>query len=342
MLEEYLKLKAEYVDKKLEEFLPKVVDSNWISLNLNHENDCEIINEIFKPIWDLLERGGKRWRPILMMLCCDVVGGGAKVEDLIPVVEMIHNGTLMVDDVEDNSDSRRGKPCTHKIFGVDIAINTGNLMYYLPYLILKKVDLDNKTKLAVYDLIYEEMLNISIGQGMDIYWHNNGNKINEELYLKMCALKTGTLARMSSKLGALLGNASKKQIKVLGNFAEKIGVAFQIQDDILNITNKKWGKDFGEDITEGKRSLMVIKALETANEDDKKRLLEILATNTKDNILIEESIKILNKYNTIDYAREKARKLVEDAWKEIDTCLAYSDSKIKLKLFADFLINRDI
>jgi len=343
MLNEYLKEKAEFVDEKLKEFLPKQVDESWILENLpGHENNNYIVNELIKPIWDLLERGGKRWRPILMMLCCDVVGGGSKVEDLIPIVEIIHNGTLMVDDVEDGSDLRRGKPCIHKIFGMDVAINTGNMMYYLPYLIIKKVDLDKKTKLAIYDLIFEEMVEISIGQGMDIYWHNGGGEINEELYLKMCSLKTGTLARMSAKLGALLGNASKKQIKALGKFAEIIGVAFQIQDDILNVTNRNWGKDFGDDITEGKRSLMVIRVLEKGKEEDKKRLLSILRLKTRDKRLIEEAVGILEKYQTIGYAKRRARSLVKKAWKKLDSCIPYSESKLKLKMFADFLVSREI
>lgn len=342
MLEEYLKLKTDFINEKLEEFLPKKVDEKWVGEHLNHENDIAIVNEIIKPIWDLLDRGGKRWRPVLMLLCCDVVKGGSKVEDLIPIVEIIHNGTLMVDDVEDGSDLRRGKPCIHKIFGVDVAINTGNLMYYLPCLVLRKMDLDKKTRLAIYELIYEEMLNLSIGQGMDIYWHSGGNNISEKLYLQMCALKTGTLARMSAKLGALLGNAGKRQINALGKFAETIGVAFQIQDDILNITNDKWGKEFGDDITEGKRSLMVIRVFEKGSEDDKKRLLEILDMKTKDKKLISEVIEIINKYRGIEYVKKKAKRLVRDAWKKLDKSIEESESKGKLKLFADFLINRKI
>ncbi|OGJ21289.1 hypothetical protein A3K73_05550 [Candidatus Pacearchaeota archaeon RBG_13_36_9] len=343
MLDEYLKSKAEFVNTKLESFLPKSIDETWVKDNFPYyKGDAGIMNELMKPIWDLLERGGKRWRPVLMMLCCDVVGGGSKIEELIPVVEIIHNGTLMVDDVEDSSDIRRGKPCIHKIFGEDVAINTGNMMYYLPYLIIKKIDLDKKTKLAVYDLINEEMLKLSIGQGMDIYWHSGGENISEQLYLQMCAFKTGTLARMSAKLGALLGNANKKQVKALGKFAETIGIAFQIQDDILNVTNKEWGKEFGEDITEGKRSLMAIRVLEKGNEEDRKRLLEILSMKTKDERLINEAIGLMKRYDTINYAKKKAEKLVEDAWRNLDSCILPSDSKIKLKMFADFLVNREI
>lgn len=343
MLEEYLKSKSEYINKKLADFLPKNIDNKWLNDNFPYYGeDSLIINELIKPVWELLSRGGKRWRPILMILCCDCVGGGSKIEELIPVVEIIHNGTLMVDDVEDNSDIRRGKPSIHKLYGVDVAINTGNMMYYLPFIIIKRMDVSKKTKFQIYDLINEEMLKLSIGQGMDIYWHSGGENINEELYLKMCALKTGTLARMSAKLGAIIGNANKKQINALGKFAESIGIAFQIQDDILNISLKEWGKEFADDITEGKRSLMVIKTMEKADDADKNRLLGILEMKTKDSELKEEAIFILNKYNSIEYSREKAKNIVENAWKNIDKYIPDCDSKIKLKMFSEFVINRKV
>jgi geranylgeranyl pyrophosphate synthase len=140
----------------------------------------------------------------------------------------------------------------------------------------------------------------------------------------------------------MLGNGTWKQINALGKFAESIGIAFQIQDDILNITNDKWGKDFGEDITEGKKSLIVIKTFEQANEIDKKRLVEILNLKTKDKELIKEAIEIIKKYSGIKDSKKVAEELVSKAWKEIDSELPDSDSKNKLKLFADFMIERDI
>ena len=260
----------------------------------------------------------------------------------MPLVEIIHNGTLIIDDIEDNSELRRGKPCTHNIFGIDIAINAGNFMYYLPYLIIKNSKLNEKTKLFIHELIAEEMIKLSFGQGMDIHWHNNNCNITENQYLQMCAYKTGTLARMSAKLGATLGNAAKEQINALGKFAESIGVAFQIQDDILNITNTKWGKDFGEDITEGKKSLMVIKTLEQANEIDKKRLIDILNLKTKDKELIKEAIDIIKRHHSIEYSEKIAENIMKTALEELDIIIPDSDSKNKLKLFGDFMINREI
>lgn len=185
-------------------------------------------------------------------------------------------------------------------------------------------------------------MKLHFGQGMDIYWHNNNCDVTENQYLQMCAFKTGTLARMSAKLGATLANGTEEQINALGKFAESIGVAFQIQDDILNITNNNWGKDFGEDITEGKKSLIIIKTFEQADEISKKRLVEILNEKTKDKNIIQEAIDIINKYSGIEDSKKVAEELVSKAWKEIDLIFPNSDSKNKLKLFADFMIKREI
>ncbi|MBW2974165.1 polyprenyl synthetase family protein [Candidatus Woesearchaeota archaeon] len=158
----------------------------------------------------------------------------------------------------------------------------------------------------------------------------------------MCAYKTGGLARMSAKLGAIIGNASDKKIISLAGFAESLGVAFQIQDDILNITSTALGKDFGEDITEGKRTLLVIHALKKASPEDRQLLLGILNQKTRDKTLISEAISIIKKYRAIDYSKNIAKRLVKDAWHELDPLLKESKSKKILKMLAQFTVNRKV
>ena len=349
-LKKILELNAKEVNRNIENILPKTFDTEWFNSvfgKTEWEHNCQSCTEsIANPIWDLLDRGGKRWRPLLMLLCYDSVKKNSNndsiINEFMPLVEIIHNGTLIIDDIEDNSELRRGKPCTHKIFGIDTAINAGNFMYYIPYLIIKNSKLNEKIKLFIHELIAEEMIKISFGQAMDIHWHNNNCSVTENQYLQMCAYKTGTLARMSAKLGAILGDAITEKTNALGKFAESIGIAFQIQDDILNITNTKLGKDFGEDITEGKKSLIVIKTLEQANETDKKRLIDILNLKTKNKELIKEAITIIKKYHSIKYSKKIAENIMKTAWEELDLILPDSYSKNKLKLFADFVINREI
>ena len=121
-------------------------------------------------------------------------------------------------------------------------------------------------------------------------------------------------------------------------------MAFQIQDDILSASGDKFQekKGYGDDITEGKRTLMVIYTLEKANEEDAKKLKEILNMHTRDNELIKEALDILHKYGSVDYAKNVAKEMVSSAWKDIETLISESDAKKKLKEFADFLIERDI
>jgi geranylgeranyl pyrophosphate synthase len=276
---------------------------------------------------------------------------GKNPEDFVDfaiIPEVIHNGTLMVDDIEDASEFRRGKPCTYKIYGLDIAVNAGNAMYYLPLLpLIKNKEKISKEKLCkVYEIYVQEMISLSLGQAMDIAWHKgiaNADKLEERDYLQMCAYKTGTLARMSAKIAAVLADANEELTDKLGHFAESIGIAFQMQDDILDLTGeefaeKKGGR--GQDITEGKRSLIVIHTLKVADAKDRNRLIEILNMHTSDQKLKEEAIKIMEKYGSINYAKDFARKIVKESWKEVERLLPASEAKEKINAFAKFLIER--
>ena len=264
--------------------------------------------------------------------------------------EVVHNGTLVIDDIEDSSEVRRGKPCTYKIFGIDIAVNAGNAMYYLPLVPLmeQKRAISAEKLRDIYEIYVQEMINLSVGQAMDIAWHRglaNADAIIEEDYLQMCAYKTGTLARMAAKIAAVLSGADEELVKKLGTFAESIGVGFQMQDDILDLTGTEFAKKkggLGQDITEGKRTLLVIRTLKTAVPKDRKRLIEILNMHTSDQKLRGEAIAIMQKNQAFDYVKKKANAMVEDSWRAVDKLLKASEGKEKLKAFAEFLIKRSI
>lgn len=337
------------INRALESFFPKKLTKEWLERNIGKaswEYDVEALQKaLAEPIWNFLDRGGKRWRPMLMLLCCEAVDGDAKKAlPFAPIPEFIHNGTLIIDDIEDSSDLRRGKPALHKLFGLDVAVNAGNAMYYLPFLLIAKSSLDDSTKRKMYDTITLDCLKCHFGQATDIYWHNgNKERITENEYLQMCANKSGVLARISAKLGCILGNGSDRQIAALGKFGETLGVVFQIQDDILNITkNESLGKEEGDDINEGKRTLMVLHVLKAGSPKDKKRLLEILDMHTKDEDVINEAIAIIKKYDSVAYSQKIGRNLVERAWNELEPILNESKAKRKLKMLADFLISRSI
>ena len=343
------------IDRIIELYLPRKIDENWLECVFGkprYEYTTDSAQKaLVDPMWDLLDRGGKRWRPVLFLLITEAVGGDIeKLKDMIIIPEIVHNGTLMIDDIEDMGELRRSKPCTHKIFGEDIAINAGNFMYYFPLitLIKKKGDFKEKNIIKAYEIYVQEMLNVSLGQATDIYWHRGkAERIKEAEYLQMCAYKTGCLARMSAKLAAALSDCDDLVIDKVGHVAEAIGVAFQIQDDILDIALKDadriaFGKPFGNDIKEGKRTLMIIHALKKASETDRKRLLEILNKHTDDLNERREAIKIIEKYGGIEYAGNRAKQIVTDAWKDTDALLKESPAKAKLKEFVSYLIERKV
>jgi geranylgeranyl pyrophosphate synthase len=354
-IEKFLEENAPLIDKAIEKYIPRKFDKNDILFQVNppkYSTNIETMNKaIAEPIWDMLDRGGKRWRPALFLLICEALGKNPKdFVDFAIIPEVVHNGTLVIDDIEDTSEVRRGKPCTYKVFGVDIAVNAGNAMYYLPLLPLmaKKQEVPAEQLSNIYQIYIQEMINLSIGQAMDIAWHQgiaNANNISEEDYLQMCAYKTGTLARMAAKLAAVIAGADDKLIEKLGHFAESIGIAFQMQDDILDLTGKEFAEKkggLGQDITEGKRTLMIIRTLKIANTQDKDRLIAILNMHTPNQVLRDEAIAIMQKNNAIEYVKQKADKMVEESWREVDTLLKASEGKEKLKAFAEFLIKRSI
>lgn len=354
-IEKFLQEKAAVIDQLIERYIPRNFEKNSLVFELNpprYGYSLEALNQaVARPMWDFLERGGKRWRPALFLLVIEALGEDTeKFLDFAIIPEVIHNGTIMVDDVEDDSTLRRGKPCTHRIFGIDIAINTGNAMYFLPLLTLIK----NRNKLPprtfnkIYEIYTKEMINISLGQAMDIAWHRglaNADLITEAQYLQMCAYKTGTLARMATKMAAVLANADENVVEKLGKFAETVGIAFQIQDDVLDLTSKEFAEKKGgrgQDITEGKRTLIVIHTLEKAELSDKERLKQILKMHTTEQHLRDEAIHIMKKYGSIDYTKQFARNLVQQSWKEVDILLPPSDAKEKLRAFAKYLVERKI
>jgi len=354
-IEKFLTEKAPLIDRAIEKYIPRKFSKNSVLFQVNppaYSYNLETLDKaIADPIWDILDRGGKRWRPALFLLICEALGKNeGYCLDFSIIPEVIHNGTLVIDDIEDTSELRRGKPCSYKIYGLDVSVNMGNAMYYLPLLSLmgKNVDLPAEVLCDVYEVYVQEMINLSMGQAMDITWHRgiaNADALGEEDYLQMCAYKTGTLARMAAKMAAVLSGADKKLVEKLGRFAESIGVAFQMQDDILDLIGQEFAKKkggVGQDITEGKRTLMVIYTLKKASAADKKRLVEILNVHTSDQRLRDEAISLMQKYHAIEHVRQTASKIVVDSWNEVDRLLPTPQAKEKLKAFAEFLIKRNM
>jgi len=350
-IKQFLEGQKGEIDAKIEEFIPKKLTKaslEKICGKPRYAYDVETASKaVNEPVWDLLSRGGKRWRPSLFLLANEAFGGDSKaIFDFVVIPEVVHNGTLMVDDCEDDSELRRGKPCIHKIYGVDVAVNAGNAMYFLPLLSLMKAKgkFSDSILLKAYEIYSQEMINLSYGQGMDIWWHK-GNKhdVGEQEYLQMCAYKTGTLARMSAKLGALFANASEKEVDAIGKFAESIGVAFQIQDDILGIfgDEKQTGKSSGSDFKQNKQNILIFWAQKHANYKQKKIISRALGNEHITKSQLEEMRKIIKETKSLEYANTLAQTLVGQAKAAIEKSDLVQPAKSFLNDIANYIVSRN-
>jgi len=249
------------IEKALEYWLPLEPDMDWAEKvfgDIGKKINIESQKALIEPVRELVFRGGKRWRPLLMSLVCETLDGGKAAVPLSPLIEFSHNASLIHDDIEDESDERRGKPAIHKIFGVDVAINSASFFYFLASACIESFS-KNISKELIYKLWMECMRRLHLGQSMDINWHRNISFVPEiEDYYLMCALKTGSLARLSTELGAYIAGAPVNAVKLLGDATDKMGIGFQILDDVKNLTTGIPGKKRGDDVVEGKKSLPVL------------------------------------------------------------------------------------
>ena len=351
--ESYLKARAAFIDTKIKEYLQVRSSDQYIETLLGKSlykyNNEAITESVLKPAWYLLELGGKRWRPVLMLLIMEALGKNP--DDYVEfsvIPEVVHNATLVHDDIEDSSETRRGAPSVHVKYGIDVALNLGDFLFYFPVVALldsKKLSMEVKNKmLSIYA---REMLRVTIGQGTDIAWHKglvDSSKITQDNYLEMVYDKTGVLARMACQMAGALCGADDKMTEDLGLFGATIGVAFQLQDDVLNLYESKVASSkggVGDDITEGKITMLVIHTLRSADAKDSGRLTEILGMHTRDKALIDEAIAIITKYKAREYSERLQEKIVKDAWSRIEKKLKESPAKDRLKQLTEFLVQRN-
>jgi geranylgeranyl diphosphate synthase type I len=342
------------VDDAIAEVLPREIDEQYLTEFFgpaSYQYDPETLQRaLADPVWELLDRGGKRWRPVVFLSL--VEGFGEDPEEYLPyaaIPEILHTGTILVDDVEDEAAMRRGEPAIHHRYGADVALNAGNALYFLPLKIVTRNpgDLDAETRLAVYEMLTHELNRTHLGQGTDICWHNAGSvDVSVEEYLEMCACKTGCLGRIVARLAALVTGQPEARERSVARYAETMSVAFQIGDDILDVEHSlgeagEFGKAFGNDIREGKKTLLVLHALETAPEETARRLREILAADENTDEEILEAIDILQRTDSVGYARERALDLAAEARAHLDDADIAPEQAEELAAFTRFVVERD-
>ncbi|MDR0911851.1 MAG: polyprenyl synthetase family protein [Methanobrevibacter sp.] len=293
----------------------------------------------------LTNAGGKMLRPSLALLTAQVVGGQEK--DGLKVgaaIELIHTFSLIHDDIMDDDDVRRGQAAVHKVWGEPLAILSGDILFSKAFeLVVSSKDSLGCDKIVnSLDTIAEACIKICEGQALDMGFEGNFD-VNEDDYLDMIFMKTAALIAAATKIGAIAGGANDNEIEILYDYGRLIGLAFQIHDDYLDLTSDEdsLGKPIGSDIAEGKMTLIVVNALEKANNEDKEVLLKILKDENNSDEDIKIAMDLFNKYESIDYANKIAKRYVEDAKNLLDV-FDDSDAKNILKLIADFVLIRDL
>ncbi len=297
--------------------------------------------EFYASVWDLLDRGGKRFRPALTFLACECVGG--RRDDTIggaAAVELLHNMTLVHDDIEDQSELRRGKPCIHIIYGIPTAINVGDAM------LIKVFEIANSSKIPqdrchrLVSQIAKRAYDITWGQAFEFgMWDRKD--FTEEDVIRLLRHKTGALTGLSTEAGAIAGGGSEEQLTILSEFGETIGVGFQIVDDILNVAGdvKEYGKEIGGDIREGKKTVLAAHLLKTASSQDRKTFTRLLGKTKITRKEVRKAVDLYEKYGSINFAKKQAESYLENALKALNK-LPGSEARTSLSSIAAFLISR--
>ena len=304
----------------------------------------DMLRYLYTPLAEFSANSGKRHRPIICMLACEAVGGDPVLAlRSAAAIEHFHTAALIHDDIQDGAETRRGEPCFHIKEGVALAINAGDLALSLVTgSVVTDPKLDDATKIAVLTELVNMTTRTIEGQALDIGWaRDNRFDLGVEDYLVMARHKTAFYSgAIPLAVGAIIGGASVSLVETLREFGLAAGLAFQIQDDLINLTGSDRSKDFRIDITEGKRTLMVVHALNNAEPKAQKRLLEILRSHTTDTAVLEEAVQILHDAGSIEFARNYALEIISDAKDKLIDALEPNRATKLLLSMADFFIKR--
>jgi geranylgeranyl diphosphate synthase type I len=307
---------------------------------------------------EFIMRGGKRFRPAFCLLACELVGGDPdQFIDVSCSFEFFQSFALLHDDIMDESEMRRGKPASYRVYGIPLALNTGDLLFAKAFeTVSSRADIDVHTRALILHLLAEMSVRTVEGQAQEIGWiHNNIWDLTIEDYLKIVELKTAYYsAVVPLEVGALLGGGSQSDLEALEGFGKNFAFGFQITDDLLNlvlpetsaelspdIAEEKvgYGKEIGGDIIEGKRTLMVVHFLENAPPDNRERMRSLLEKKTNEPEEIEEAVNLLYEYGSIEYAQKEAKQYSQKAKTFLDHYPESEPKKILVDL-ADFAVDR--
>ncbi len=294
---------------------------------------------LYEPMRYVLSAGGKRIRPLLIVLSCEAVGGTMnEAVNAAVAIEVLHNFTLVHDDIMDNAESRRGRATVHVRWDNNTAILVGDELVALAYRELLRTK--SKAIAQVADVFTEGVVEVCEGQAYDKEFEML-HDVSIDDYLLMIAKKTGKLFSVSSEIGALIGGGTERETRALRSYGTYIGRAFQIQDDLLDVIadEKEFGKTIGGDIIEGKKTFLLIRAFERAVGKDKRTLHSIIKNKGTPKKNVPAVKEIYERYGIIDLAKQSIDKDIRQANLQLEK-LSDTPAREMLFWFSDMVLNR--
>ncbi|HHH50355.1 MAG TPA: polyprenyl synthetase family protein [Saprospiraceae bacterium] len=295
--------------------------------------------ELYDPINYILGLGGKRLRPVLMLLSAQLFGDAmAKVLPAAFAIEVFHNFSLVHDDIMDNAFLRRGKEATHIKYSTSAGILSGDVMLIYAYQYLSSYN-----NIELLNIFNQLAIDVCEGQQYDMNFETQEH-VSLDAYMKMIELKTAALIAGAMKIGAMIGGANEEEANNVYEFGRNIGIAFQLQDDILDSFGdaKKFGKKIGGDIIQNKKTYLILKSLEIAPEDKRLELEKWMKNNTSDEqTKIKSVTKIFRDLAIEVHAHQAKEKYLQLAIESINKINCAETRKGILKSIAIGLANRD-
>lgn len=319
------------------------------------EQNAKIVNKYLnsklkgnpKKLYDaaghLIVNGGKRLRPYMVIRSCQILKG--KVSNAMPAasaVEMVHNFSLVHDDIMDNDEMRHGVPTVHKKFGMPIAILAGDVLFSKAFQVITDSKLSASATIQLVSRLSKACVDICEGQLLDIKMAEERKIPSQAEYITMIGKKTAALFDVSCAMGAICATNKPKDISNLSSFGRNLGIAFQITDDLIGVMGdpKITKKPVGNDLREGKKSLPILMAIKLAKGNDKKIILKAFGNSKISRNDLNKSVEVIRSLGIEENVRKQALKYAEKAEKSL---VKYSGpAKIELIALLDFVVKRSV
>ncbi len=319
------------------------------------ENNAKIVNKYLnsklkgnpKKLYDaaghLIVNGGKRLRPYMVIRSCQILGGKSSTAMIAAsAVEMVHNFTLVHDDIMDNDEMRHGVPTVHKKFGMPIAILAGDVLFSKAFQIISESKLPPNANTHLISRLAKACVDVCEGQLLDIKMADEKRIPTEAEYITMIGKKTAALFDVSCAMGAICATNKPKDISNLSGFGRNLGIAFQITDDLIGVMGdpKVTKKPVGNDLREGKKSLPILMAIKLAKNNEKKIILKAFGNSKISKKDLNKAVEVIRSLGIEEKVRNQALKYAEKSEKSL---IKYKGTaKIELTALLDFVVRRSV